>query len=128
MEIKKIKNKLKESFKIASLPVFFASLCCLSPLLLLVLGLASVSTAASLTDIFYGTYKWAFRGMGLLFLTIGLIVHFRKKDICTLDEVKRNRTKIINTVLLTTFVSVLGYLFFLYVVVHYLGVFLNVWT
>lgn len=120
--------KIKESFKIASLPVFLASLCCLSPLLLLVFGLASVSVAASLADVFYGTYKWAFRGAGVLFLAIGLIMHFRKKNICTFDAAKRNRTKIINTVLLTMFISILGYLFFLYVVVHYIGVFLGVWV
>ena len=121
-------SKLKDSLKIASVPVLFASLCCLSPLLLLVFGFASVSVAASMSDVFYGTYKWAFRGVGLLLLIIGIIMHFRKQNICTFDEVKKQRTRIINTVLLTLFVGVLGYIFFLYVVVHYWGVFLGVWS
>lgn len=121
-------SKLKESLKIASIPVLFASLCCLSPLLLLVFGIASVSVVASMADVFYGTYKWVFRGVGLLLLIIGIVIHFRKQKICTFDEVKKQRTRIINTVLLTLFVAVIGYIFFLYVVVHYWGVFLGVWS
>jgi membrane-bound ClpP family serine protease len=120
-------GKIKDSLKIASLPVLFASLCCLSPLLLFVFGLASVSVAASMADVFYGTYKWAFRGVGLILLIIGLVMYFRKKNICTFDEVKKHRTKVINTVLLTLFIGVIGYMFFLYVVVHYWGVFLGIW-
>ncbi len=121
-------SKLKEAFKIASIPVLFASLCCLSPLLLLVFGVASVSVAASMADVFYGAYKWGFRGVGLALLIVGLIIHFRRHNVCTFDQVKRQRTKIINTILLTLFVGVVGYIFFLYVVVHYWGVFLGVWS
>lgn len=121
-------SNIKNSLKIASLPVLFASLCCLSPLLLFVFGIASVSVAASMADVFYGTYKWVFRGVGLLFLIIGLIMYFRKKNICTFDEIKKQRTRIINTVLLTVFFAILGYIFFLYVVVHYWGVYLGIWS
>ncbi len=121
-------NKIKESFKIASIPVLFASLCCLSPLLLLVFGVASVSVAASMADVFYGTYKWVFRGVGILLLIVGIIIHFRKQNICTFNQVKRYRTRIINTILLTLFIGILGYIFFLYIVVHYWGVFLGVWS
>jgi len=121
-------SKLKDSFKIASLPIVFASLCCLSPILLLIFGFASVSVAASISDIFYGSYKWVFRGVGLFLLIIGLIVHFRKKNICTFNEVKKQRTRIINTVLLTLFIGIVGYIFFLYIVVHYWGVFLGIWS
>lgn len=120
-------NNIKNAFKIASIPVIFASLCCLSPILLLIFGIAGVSVAASLADVFYGTYKWAFRGVGLMLLVIGLIFHFRRQKICTFDEVKKQRTKIINMVLMTVCIAVIGYIFFLYVVVHYWGVFLGVW-
>lgn len=121
-------SKFKDSLKIASFPVLFASLCCLSPLLLFVFGLASVSVAASMADVFYGTYKWVFRGVGFLFLLVGLIMYFRKKNICTFDEVKKQRTRVINITLLTVFVAIFGYIFFLYVVVHYWGVFLGIWS
>ncbi len=124
----KIKS-IKEALKISLLPVVFASLCCLSPVILVLLGLSTVSFASSLADTLYGDYAWYFRGAGLLLLTIALIYYFRrKKGICTIDEVKRRRNEIINIVAITLIASILGYLFFLYVVVHYVGVFLKLWV
>ena len=120
-------SKIKDALKIALLPVFFASLCCLSPLLLFVFGLASVSVAASMADVFYGTYKWVFRGVGFFLLIFGFVMYFHKKNICTFDEIKKQRTRVINTILLTIFFAVIGYIFFLYIVVHYWGVFLGIW-
>jgi len=121
--------KLKEIFKITWLPVVGASLCCLSPVILVLLGLGSVSFAASLTDTFYGEYKWAFRALGLLLLLGSLLWYFMKvKGVCTFDAAKRRKNEIINTVLLTLITGVIGYAVFLYVVVHYLGVWLSIWS
>lgn len=120
-------RELKEYFKLVLIPVIFASLCCLSPIILFIFGLASLSFAASLADTFYGTYKWVFRGIGLLLLIVFLILYFRKKGVCTLDKVKRERNKIINTILVVFIIAILGYIFFLYVIVHYLGVWLGLW-
>lgn len=44
------------------------------------------------------------------------------------DDAKKRRNEIINIVALSLTVAVLGYVFFLYVIVHYIGVFLNLWT
>jgi len=119
---------LKEAFKISSVPVLVASLCCLSPLILVLFGLSTVSFASSLADTFYGEYKWLFRGAGLALLIVALVLYFRRqKGICTIDEAKKRRTEIINTTLLVLITGVLGYLFFLYVVVHYAGVWLKIW-
>jgi hypothetical protein len=122
-----MKSTLKDIFKISSVPIIGASLCCLSPLLLFVFGLSSLSFAASLSDVFYGEWKWAFRGFGIVLLFLFLFFHFWRKGICSLDTAKREKNKIINTVLLSLFVFVLGYLFFLYVVVHYAGVWAGIW-
>ena len=120
--------KIKEIFKVIWAPVLAASLCCLSPAILVLLGLSTVSFAASLADTFYGTYKWAFRIVGLALLLLSLAWYFYKsKGICTLDQAKRRRNEIINTVILTLVAGVIGYIFFLYVVVHYLGVWLKIW-
>ncbi len=120
--------KTKEALKVTGIPVLFASLCCLSPLVLVLLGLSTVSFASSLADTFYGEYKWAFRAVGLLLLAATTVLYLRsKKGICTLDEAKKRRQEIINTVLAVLVVGVLGYIFFLYVVVHYLGVFMGLW-
>ena len=118
---------LKELLKLSGIPVLFASMCCLSPLLLFVFGVATLTTASSLTDLFYGQYVWWFRGLGLFLFSIFMVLYFRKKGICTLDQAKRKRNQILNTTLLTLLIAVLLYLFFLYVVVHYAGVWLNIW-
>lgn len=121
--------QLKELLKVTGLPVLIASLCCLSPLVLLSFGLATASFAGSLSDTLYGDYKWVFRSVGLILLSISAIIYFRRqKGICTVDQVKKRRQEIINTVLLFLIVGIIGYVFFLYVVVHYAGVFLGVWA
>jgi hypothetical protein len=121
-------GRVKEILKISSLPVILASLCCLSPVILVLLGVASVSFASSLSDTLYGEYKWVFRGVGLIALLASLAYYLkRKKGICTIDDVKRRRNEIINYLALTLIAGVLGYLFFLYVVVHYVGVWLSLW-
>ena len=120
--------KIKEIIKLTGIPVLFASLCCLSPLILVMLGLATVSFAGSLADTLYGDYKWVFRVVGLIFLIISIILYLRRaKGICTFDEAKKRKQEIINTVLIGLIGGVIGYVFFLYVVVHYAGVFLNIW-
>ena len=119
---------LKDTLKISSFPVPFASMCCLSPVILVLLGVSTVSFASSLSDTLYGEYKWAFRGVGLLALIFAISMYLRRvKGICTFDEVKRRRNEIINIVAMTLIAGVVGYIFFLYVVVHYIGVFLTLW-
>lgn len=119
--------KLKEIFKVSALPVLFASLCCLSPVILVLLGVSTVTFAASLSDALYGEYKWVFRGVGLVVLAISIVMYLRRQGVCTFDQAKRERNRIINLVVTTLIAGVLGYVFFLYVVVHYLGVWLNIW-
>lgn len=121
-------KKISEVLKVSSIPVVIASMCCLSPVILVLLGLSTVSFASGLADTLYGDYKWVFRGMGLAALLGALYFYLsRKKGICTIDEAKRRRNEIINYLALTLIAGVLGYLFFLYVVVHYLGVWLALW-
>jgi len=95
--------------------------------ILVLLGFSTVSFAGSLADTLYGDYKWIFRGIGLLLLCISLMVHFRSRGVCTLDQAKRRRNESINTVLLTLVTATAGYAFFLYVVVHYIGVWIKIW-
>jgi len=114
--------------KITGLPVLFAGLCCLSPIIILLLGLGSVGFASSLADTLYGDYKWYFRLGGLIVLVIALVLYFRDRGICTLDAAKRKRNEILNTTLIATTIGVLGYIVWLYVIVHYWGVWLNLWV
>lgn len=121
-------KNIKDILKISSIPAVLASLCCLSPVILVLFGVSTVSFASSLSDTLYGEYKWVFRTVGLLALFASLAHYFRrKKGICTIDDVKRRRNEILNYIAITVIVGVLGYLFFLYVVVHYIGVWLVLW-
>jgi len=119
--------KVKELLKITGIPVVFASLCCLTPVILVLLGLSGVAFATSLTDTLYGTYKWYFRGAGLALLGLSLFIYFRSKGICTFDQIKRQKRKIINIALVAIIASVFLYIFFLYVVVEIVGKFLGIW-
>lgn len=121
-------SKIKEIFKISSVPVVLASLCCLTPIIIVLAGVGTVSFASSLADTLYGDYKWVFRTIGLIALLASLIIYLRRqKGICTIDEAKKQRNEIINITAISLTVGIAGYFFFLYVVVHYLGVFLDIW-
>jgi len=124
-----MKQKLtaKELFRILSIPVVVASLCCLSPIVFVLLGISTTAVAASLSDILYYEYRWYFRLAGLLALSLSLWLFFRKKGICTLDEAKRRRNEIINTALLVLIVSILAYIVWLYGVVEIIGIWLGIW-
>tara|TARA_B100001093_G_scaffold49990_1_gene42505 strand:+ start:7134 stop:7586 length:453 start_codon:yes stop_codon:yes gene_type:complete len=105
-----------------------ASMCCLPSVVLVMFGLATVSTGAALSNTLYwggDGFGW-FRGSMLLFaltcVVIGLIVFFRNQGICSFDEVKRNRRKIVNTSLLVLSTSYLLYLLFNYVILTELGI------
>ena len=106
---------------------FLASMCCLPSVVLVMFGLASVSTAAALSNKLYwgeGGFWW-FRPTMLLiafaFVVIGLIIHFRSRGICTLDQVKRERRKVVNTTLLVLLISYLAYLLLNYVILTEIG-------
>lgn len=120
--------RIKSLLKITGIPVVIASLCCLAPVVIVLFGLGSVSLAASLSDTFYGEYRWVFRAVGLILLAVSFIWYLRReKGICTIDDVKKRRNEIINLTVITLAAGIVGYIFFLYVVVEYAGVWLGIW-
>jgi hypothetical protein len=114
--------------KFVPVSAFFAGLCCFTPVVLVFFGLGSVAYAASLSDLLYGSFKWVFRGVALLFLILALGWYFYKKEnVCDFDELKKKRKRIINFSLLVLISFVLAYIFWLYVVVELLGMGLGIW-
>ncbi len=112
----------KGIFVISGLAALVGGLCCLTPIVLVLLGLASISVATSLGNALYGNYKWWFRTAALVFLALALIVYFRRKGICTLDEARRERNRIINTSLVVLIFATGAYIFWTYFAVHYWGI------
>jgi len=123
-----MKNTIKDIFKIISAPVLIASLCCLSPVILVLFGLSTAAFAGSLADILYGEYKWFFRAAGLVLLAGSLILYLRRqKGVCTLDEIKRRRNEILNFVLVSVITAIIGYMVWLYIIIEYVGKLLHIW-
>lgn len=121
-------NKLTSILKLTGIPVVMASLCCLAPIVIVLFGLGSISLAASLADTLYGEYKWVFRGVGLVLLTLSVVWYLRReKGICTIDEAKKRRNEIINIFAIAFTAGIVGYILFLYVVVEYAGMWLGIW-
>ncbi len=123
-----MKTSVKSILKMTGIPIVIASLCCLTPVIIVLFGLGSVSLAASLADMLYGTYKWAFHIELLILLGLSLVWYLRReKGICTTNEAKRRRNEILNIVGIALTAGVIGYFVWLYVVVEYAGTWLNIW-
>ena len=92
------------------------------------LGIATVSTGAALSDTLYwgeDGYGWFRPLMGLIAAAsvgIGLTVYFRNQGICTLDQAKQERRKVVNTSLLVLSFTYVCYLLFNYVILTELGI------
>jgi len=112
----------KGIFVLSGLAALVGGLCCLTPVVLVLLGLASISVAASLGNVLYGDYHWEFRLAALAFLALALIVYFRRRGICTLDQARRQRHRIINTSLVVLIFAAGIYIFWTYVAVHWFGI------
>ncbi len=123
------KNDRKGILLISGLAAVIAGLCCLSPVVLVLLGLASLSVAADLGNVLYGEYRWAFRVAGLAFLALTLWIYFRKRGICTLDQARRARNRVVNTSLVVLVSATGMYILWTYVAVHYWGIAVGLpWT
>ena len=121
----------KSLIKLISTSTIIASMCCLPSVVLVLFGIASVSTAAALSDTLYWGgegYDW-FRptmlAIATLSVIIGLVVYFRNRGICTFDDVKRQRRKVINTSLLVLITAYVSYLIFNYVILTEVGILLG---
>ena len=113
----------KGLWKWISSSAVIASMCCLPSVVLVMFGLASISTAAALsTDLYYSPVRYLLLLGAGVFLSYGLYRHFRADGICTLDDVKRERQKVINTSLLVFTLAIVVYLIFNYVVLEIIGI------
>jgi hypothetical protein len=112
----------KGFFLISLLAGLLAGLCCFTPIVLVLLGLATLSAATSLGNVLYGNYAWYFRAGALVFLALALWLYFRQQGICTLDQARRERNRIINTSLIALIFAIGVYIVWTYIIVQYWGI------
>lgn len=134
-------KKERSLWKLIASSSLIASMCCLPSVVLVMFGIATVSSGAALSNTLYwgeDGYSW-FRPLMLaiasITVIIGLIFYFRNQGICTIDQAKRQRRKIINTSILVLIISYLSYLLLNYVILTEIGILLGlpwessrVWT
>jgi hypothetical protein len=124
-------NDLKSLWKWIGGSAFMATMCCFPSVVLVLFGLASVSSAAALSNDLY----WGTNGMGwfrptlmvvsAVLLATGLVLYFRREGICSLDDVKRQRHRVINTTLVVGIVGLLTYILFNFVLLTEIGIALD---
>ena len=115
-------NDRKGVLLISALAGLIGGLCCVTPVVLVLLGLASISAAADFGNVLYGDYRWVFRLTALSFLALALWIYFRRRGICTLDQARRERNRILNTSLVVVIGAIGVYIFWTYIAVHYWGI------
>lgn len=126
-----ISNDVKSLWRWIGGSAFLASMCCFPSVVLVFFGLASVSSAAALSNDLY----WGTNGMGwvrptlmvlsTLLVLAGLVMYFRGEGICSLDEAKRQRKRIINTSIVVLSLALLSYIVFNFIILTELGVALD---
>jgi len=126
-----IASDVKSLWKWIGGSAFLASMCCFPSVVLVFFGLASVSSAAALSnDLYWGTngmgwFRPALSAVSVLLVVAGLVMYFRGEGICSLDEAKRQRKRIINTSIVVLSLALAAYIVFNFVILTELGVALD---
>lgn len=114
-----MKKTDKETIGVGVAAAFIAALCCVGPLILIVLGLGTASTALSI-----GAQKPYFLVLGLVFFAVSLFlfIKYRRKNICEGCTTKEQEQKrIINTILIAFMALVILYILLIYIITPWLA-------
>tara|TARA_B100000287_G_scaffold36064_1_gene33181 strand:- start:2252 stop:2662 length:411 start_codon:yes stop_codon:yes gene_type:complete len=101
-----------------------ASMCCLpSVVWVLFAGSSAIVAADQLSnDMYYSWVRYALYVVSFSMVAAGLVIYFRNRGVCTIDDVRRERRRVVNTSLAVFTASVLAYLFWNFVVLEIVGI------
>ena len=101
-----------------------ASMCCLpSVVWVLFAGSSAIVAADQLSnDMYYSWVRYALYVVSFFMVAAGLVIYFRNRGVCTIDDVRRERRRVVNTSLAVFTASVLAYLFWNFVVLEIVGI------
>jgi hypothetical protein len=98
-------------------------MCCLpSVIWVLFAGSSAIVAADNLSnDLYYSWVRVALYITSLAMIAIGLVIYFRNRGVCSLDDLQRNRRRVVNTSLAVFTASVATYLVWNFVVLEVIG-------
>ena len=110
--------------KLVAVSAVTASLCCLpSVIWVLFAGSSAIVAADQLSnDLYYSWVRFALYGLSFSMVSFGLVLYFRNQGVCTLDDAKRERKRLVNTSLAVFTAAVLAYLIWNFVVLEIIGI------
>jgi hypothetical protein len=110
--------------KLVAASAVTASLCCLpSVIWVLFAGSSAIVAADQLSnDLYYSWVRFALYGVSFCMVSYGLVLFFRNQGICTLDDAKRERRRVVNTSLAVFTAAVLSYLAWNFVILEIIGI------
>ena len=110
--------------RLVAISAITASLCCLPSVVWVMLAGSSAIVAADQlsNDLYYSWVRFALYLVSLSMLSYGLVVYFRNRGVCTLDDVKRENRRVVNTTLAVFTAAILTYLIWNFVILEIVGI------
>lgn len=110
--------------KIVAASAVTASLCCLpSVIWVMFAGSSAIVAADQLSnDLYYSWVRFALYGVSFCMVSYGLVLYFRNQGVCTLDDAKRERRRVVNTSLAVFSAAITVYLVWNFVILEIVGI------
>ena len=110
--------------KIVAASAVTASLCCLpSVIWVMFAGSSAIVAADQLSnDLYYSWVRFALYAVSFCMVSYGLVLYFRNQGVCTLDDAKRERRRVVNTSLAVFTAAITVYLVWNFVILEIVGI------
>ena len=110
--------------RLVALSAITASLCCLPSVVWVMLAGSSAIVAADQlsNDLYYSWVRFALYLVSLSMFSYVLVGFFRIWGVCTLDDVMREKRRVVNTTLAVFTAAILTYLIWNFVILEIVGI------
>ena len=117
-------EQTKPLVRLVAVSAVISSMCCLpSVIWVLFAGSSAIVAADQLSnDLYYSWVRFALYGTSFSMISYGLVLYFRNQGVCTLDDARRERRRVVNTTLFVFTAAVLAYLVWNFVVLEIIGI------